>query len=82
MATDPLLAGGKGFPCPQCGHPFRLTAAQLLGADQFACASCGLVLTLDKQQSLPTLERLRAYEQAIEQIAATVPGQTGRAKPR
>ncbi|HLN39836.1 MAG TPA: hypothetical protein VK337_18805 [Xanthobacteraceae bacterium] len=82
MANNPWPGGGQGFPCPQCGHPFRLTAAELLAGEQFNCTSCGLVLTLAKEQSRPALEQLRAYEQKIEQITATVPSQSGTTKPK
>ena len=76
-----LPGSGQGFPCPQCAHPFRLTAAELLAGEQFACTACGLVLTLNRAESAPALEKLRAYERTMQQIADTVPGQSKTPKP-
>ena len=82
MSNNLWPGSGQGFPCPQCGDPFRLTAAELLAGEEFACAACGLVLTLNKEQSAPALEKLRAHERTIEQIADSVPGQSNTTKPR
>lgn len=70
MLPDPSMTATQGFACPECQAPFRLTIEHLLGGERFACATCGIVLTLDQEASRETLNRLRAY-------AKTPPCNTG-----
>ncbi len=57
-----------GLTCPECGFLIELSIPKLLGCDEFICAGCGLVITLDRQSSRESMEALNQLQVAIENI--------------
>lgn len=44
-------AYAPGFPCPECHEPIVVPIRQLAIAAYVTCAHCGLVLTIERDQS-------------------------------
>lgn len=70
-----------GLPCPECNTPIVVDPMVLLSTKSIECASCGLVLTVNVEQSASTLQALGSYmsqfSQVRNQFADKVEGMTG-----
>ena len=54
-----------GMPCPECSEPIRVDPYGLLAGAPIICASCGLELRVNLQESAETLEVLAAKLDSI-----------------
>ena len=54
-----------GLPCPECGYVIPMTMELLLTQETFYCTSCGLELTLNRQQSQETLDALARLDEQL-----------------
>ena len=45
-----------GLPCPKCGHKTEKTVAWIKAHDDFTCAGCGSVVTMEKKQLLAGIQ--------------------------
>ncbi|MCR9244621.1 MAG: CSL-type zinc finger protein [bacterium] len=78
-----------GMPCPQCGQRIVIEAAALLSGQPIQCASCGLELRVNTEQSKETLDALRSYmgryekqeQKAIDHVAEATPDPQQDRKP-
>lgn len=61
---------GGGLPCPECGTVIPIRISQLLSETSFRCAACGLVLTLDRAASAPSLAALEQLHKAFREAEA------------
>lgn len=62
-----------GLPCPECATVIPVRMEELLFSMRFCCPSCGLALSLDRQESRPALDALEEYYYAMEEIKAREP---------
>lgn len=55
----------QGFCCPECQQKILVNYLQLLQTGQVQCPMCGLILTMERQQSAAALALI---EQSIGQL--------------
>jgi predicted RNA-binding Zn-ribbon protein involved in translation (DUF1610 family) len=80
-----------GMPCPECGARIVADPLALLTELKLTCTSCGLVLSVDLQQSASTINALRDnledfkrikgdYQEAVGELSGKAPRDTRRRK--
>ncbi|MDO4196395.1 MAG: hypothetical protein Q4D33_09615 [Prevotellaceae bacterium] len=53
-----------GMNCPQCGNFIRTSIVELLSATGLKCHHCGLVLTINRNESKRAMDLLREVNDA------------------
>ncbi|MBY5585326.1 hypothetical protein [Rhizobium leguminosarum] len=48
------------IPCPKCGHETTKTIAWIKAHNDFVCAKCGSMITIDKEEILAGLKKAKA----------------------
>ena len=64
-----------GMPCPQCNQPIIIDPMFLLSSAPIECASCGLELRVNMEQSGETLMALKTYMDKFAEIERGYAGQ-------
>lgn len=57
-----------GFNCPQCGQFIPTSMEELVSCPQITCIHCGLVLTLDRNQSGKAIELMNNVLDAKKKV--------------
>ncbi len=57
-----------GVPCPDCNFRIPVTIPMLLMNDAIFCNSCGLKLSIDREQSEEGLKLLQNLNEAVEKV--------------
>lgn len=70
-----------GLSCPECSTPIVIDPLLLLSATPINCASCGLELVVNTEESAETLQALESYlaefYSITETLATRMEGATG-----
>lgn len=75
MTNQPPTGTTPGMPCPECKTFIPMPIAVLLAGSGVTCPGCGLVLTLNAEQSGEALDVLKKVQDAVDALArAQKPG--------
>lgn len=57
-----------GLKCPQCGQFIPTSISELLSAQALHCPYCGLVLTINRQESKQAMDILKEVDDASKNL--------------
>jgi DNA-directed RNA polymerase subunit RPC12/RpoP len=57
-----------GLDCPRCTFRIMISVPMLLSGEPVTCPSCGLRLTVDRQQSQACLDELKKVYDAVQKV--------------
>lgn len=70
--NKPMQSGqSPGFKCPKCTFFIEISVRSLLYEASHKCPGCGLVLTLDRQESGVALGLVQKLHTAMENLEST-----------
>ena len=61
MSTTNTGMGSSAVSCPFCSSPIHISLKQVVAGDALQCGSCSAVLTLNRESSAETLQKLAQW---------------------
>ena len=58
----------QGLDCPRCNFRITISVPMLLSGEPIACLSCGLKLTVERDQSQACLNELQKVYKAVQRV--------------